>query len=61
MQIECRMLKTKFKGMKVDPLELDNPIFIKDTLCSYYKRLWSKCKDFGPINIYTLFWYQTVP
>ena len=30
--------------MKLEPLENDNPIFINDSVCSYYKRLWSKCK-----------------
>ena len=30
--------------MKLESLEVDNPIFIKDIVFSYYKRLWSKCK-----------------
>ena len=32
------------QGMKLELLEVDNPIFIKDIVCSYHKRLWSKCK-----------------
>ena len=28
--------------MKLESLEVDNPIFINDSLCSYYKRLCSK-------------------
>ena len=36
--------KKNLKGMKLESLEVDNPIFINDSLCSYYNRLWSKCK-----------------
>ena len=30
--------------MKLESLEVDNPIFITDSLCSYYKCLKCKCK-----------------
>ena len=30
--------------MKLESLEVDNTIFINDSLCNYYKRLLSKCK-----------------
>ena len=31
--------KKNLKGMKLESLEVDNPIFITDSLCSYYKCL----------------------
>ena len=39
-----RGAKENFNGMKLESLEVDNPIFINDSLCSYYKCLWFKFK-----------------
>ena len=35
----ARRAKKNLKGMKLESLEVDNPIFITDSLCSYYKCL----------------------
>ena len=36
--------------MEMESLEVDNPTFINDSLCSYYKHLWSSAREFGPIQ-----------
>ena len=42
--------------MKLESLEVDNSIFISDSLCSYYKRLWSKCKRLWTNMYIHTFW-----
>ena len=44
------------KGMKLGPLENDNPTFINDSVCSYYKRLWSTCKRLWTNEYIHTFW-----
>ena len=34
-----RRVKQTLTGMRLKSLEVDNPIFMNDSLCSYYKRL----------------------
>ena len=43
----------------LDPTELDFPegtrIFINESLCAYYRRLWNKCKKLncmGKLNVF---------
>ena len=40
--------------MKLESLEVDDPIFINDIVCSYYQRLWSKCKRLKYIQTFWL-------
>ena len=35
---------------------IDNPVFINDSLCSYYKVLWSKCKKLWSGKYIHAFW-----
>ena len=42
--------------MKLESLEVDNSIFISDSLCSYYKCLWSKCKRLWTNMYIHTFW-----
>ena len=42
--------------MKLELLEVDNPIIINDGLCSYYKYLWSKCKRLWTNKYMHTFW-----
>ena len=42
--------------MKLELLEVDNPIIINDGLCSYYKYLWSKCKRLSANKYMHTFW-----
>ena len=36
--------KNKLKGMNLCSIGFNNPVFINDSLCLYYKMLWRKCK-----------------
>ena len=57
----CQQVLREKKELKnVDPSELDFPegtaIFINESLCSYYKKLWDKCKKlWEKINIHVLY------
>lgn len=37
-------LKKKLKSLKFEWMSINNPIFINDSLCGYYRELWTKCK-----------------
>ena len=39
-----RKSKKKLKTVKLTSLGISNPVYINDSLCKYYKYLWSKCK-----------------
>ena len=39
-----RKNKNKLKGMNLCSTGINNPVFINDSLSSYYKMLWHKCK-----------------
>ena len=39
-----RKNKNKLKGMNLCSIGINNPVFINDSFCSYYKMLWCKCK-----------------
>ena len=48
--------KNKNKNFNPRSIDLDsNKVFINESLCCYYKFLWSKCKKFGLINGSKLF------
>ena len=39
-----RKNKSKLKGMNLCSIGINNPVFINDRLCSYYKMLCRKCE-----------------
>lgn len=39
-----RKCKRKLKSANLSTVGIDNPVYINDSLCKYYKVLWSKCK-----------------
>ena len=39
-----RKAKKKLKSANLSSLGINNPVYINDSLCNYYKLLWSKCK-----------------
>ena len=41
---KIRKQKKKLKSADLNSIGITNPIFINDSLCKYYKYLWSKCK-----------------
>ena len=38
------LLKKGLKGMNLTSLGINSAIYINDSLCSYYKMLWGKCR-----------------
>ena len=41
---KIRRVKKNLKNLNLSSLGIKNPVFTNDSLCSYYKMLWSKCK-----------------
>ena len=51
-----RKNKNKLKGMNLCLVGINNPVFINDSLCSYYKMLWRKCKKLWSNKYIHAFW-----
>ena len=51
-----RKNKNKLKGMNLCSTGVNNPVFINYNLCSYYKTLWRKCKQFWSNKYIHAFW-----
>ena len=49
-------MKKNLKNLNVSCLIIKNPVFINDSLCSYYKMLWSKCKKLSSTRSIHAFW-----
>ena len=41
---EIRRVRSKFKTADLKPMGITTPVYINDSLCFYYRKLWSKCK-----------------
>ena len=41
---KIRQVKKKMESLNLEWIGISSSIFINDSLCSYYKKLWSKCK-----------------
>ena len=41
---KIRQVKNKLKSLNLESMGISSPIFINDSLCAYYKKLWAKCK-----------------
>ena len=50
-----RKNKNKLKGMNLCSIGINNPVFINDSLCSYYKIYGEYAKNVGLVNIFMLF------
>ena len=48
--------KNKLKGMNLCSTGINNAVFINDSLCSYYKMLWRKCKNLWSSKYIHAFW-----
>ena len=48
--------KKKKKGMKFCSIGINTPVFVNDSLCSYYKMLWQKCKKLWSNKYIHAFW-----
>ena len=42
---EIRRVSSKLKTTDLKPIGITTPVYINDSLCFYYKKLWSKCKN----------------
>ena len=43
---KIRLLKKGLKGMNLSSLGINSAVYINDSLCTYYKMLWGKCRNF---------------
>ena len=41
---KVRKAKRKLKTTDLNSVNISSPVFINDSLCNYYKRVWSKCR-----------------
>ena len=41
---KIRLLKKGLKGMNLSSLGINSTVYINDSLCTYYKMLWDKCR-----------------
>ena len=48
--------KKKLKGMKLSSIGITTPVYINDSLSSYYKRLWRKCRKLWSSKFIHTFW-----
>ena len=53
---KIRRVKKSLKNLNLSSLGIKNPVFINDSLCSYYKMLWSKCKNLSSNKSIYIFW-----
>ena len=54
---KIREVKKKVKiKLKFESMGINNPIFINDSLCTYYKKLWAKCKRLWMDKFIRGFW-----
>ena len=51
-----RKNKKKLRGINLCSVGINNLVFINDSLCSYYKMLWQKCKKFWSSQYIHAFW-----
>ena len=48
--------KKKLKGKNLTWLGINMPVYINDSLCIYYKKLWAKCKKLHNNKLIYAFW-----
>ena len=41
---KIRQVDKKIKLLKLESMSINNPIFINDSLCEYYEKIWAICK-----------------
>ena len=51
-----RTKKEKLKGKRLTSLRINKPIYINDSLCTYCKKLWAKCKELRDNQVIHAFW-----
>ena len=53
---EIRRVRSKLKTTDLQPIRFTTPVYINDSLCFYYKTLWSKCKKLWTSNFIFGYW-----
>ena len=53
---KTRSSKRKLKDMYLTSVGINNPVYINDSLCTYYKMLWRKCKPLRMNKLIHSFW-----
>ena len=53
---KIRSEKKKLKGKNLTSLGINTPVYINDSLCIYYKKLWAKCKKLHNNKLIYAFW-----
>ena len=53
---KIRSEKKKLKGKKLISLGINTPVYINDSMCIYYKKLWAKCKKLHNSKLIYAFW-----
>ena len=48
--------KTKTKDIDLTSIGISNPVYINDSLCTYYKLLWRKCNSRRMNELIRTFW-----
>ena len=48
---KIRAVKKNMKGMNLSSIGINNPVYINNSFCSYYKLLWQKCKNLFPYKL----------
>ena len=53
---KVRTEKKKVKGKNLTSLGINKPTYINNSLCTYYKKLWAKCKNLHDNQVIHAFW-----
>ena len=53
---KIRSSKRQLKDMDLTCICINNPVYINDSLCTYYKMLWRKCKSLRMNTLIHSFW-----
>ena len=53
---EIRKARKKLKSLNLSSIGIESPIYINDSLCVYYKKLWAKCKNLWEEKYINGFW-----
>ena len=53
---KIRSEKKKLKGKNLTSLGINTPVYVNDSLCTYYKKLWAKCKKLHNNKLIYAFW-----
>ena len=58
---KIRSEKKKLKGKNLTSLGINTPVYINDSLCIYYEKLWTNCKKLLNNKLIYAFWISNVP